>query len=243
MFRLLYLTFHGRFRGSEEQHHHLHESPAVMTVPLIVLAAGAICSGWVGLPPLGGLDFHWLNGFLAPVIAHVGEHAEHHASVPLELALIGISVLVAVAGILAARHLWGGDRGLQAEDAFAQRFGGLRRLLANKYWVDEIYDATIIRGTWASGRGLFAFDSRFIDGVLVDGSRHLTVAISLLSGFFDKYFVDGLVNLTGLTMRLCSRSFRSLQTGAVSQYGLVMALGVVILLGFYLAMRLAGWGL
>jgi NADH-quinone oxidoreductase subunit L len=243
MFRLLYMTFHGEFRGSSEQHHHLHESPAVMTVPLVVLAVGAVTSGWVGLPPLGELDVHWLNRFLSPVIAHVGDHAEHHASVALELALMAISVLVAVAGILVARALWGQGRGLAAEDALAARFAGLRRLLANKYWVDELYDATIIRGTWSSARGLFAFDSRFIDGVLVNGSRHLTVAISLLSGFFDKYFVDGLVNLTGLTMRLGSRSFRSLQTGAVSQYGLVMALGVVILLGFYIAVRLGGWGL
>jgi len=243
MFRLLYMTFHGEFRGSSEQQHHLHESPAVMTVPLVVLAVGAVTSGWVGLPPLGEVDLHWLNHFLSPVIAQVGEHGEHHASVALELALMAISVLVAVAGILAARALWGKDRGLTAEDALAARFVGLRRLLANKYWVDELYDATVIRGTWASARGLFAFDSRFIDGVLVNGSRHLTVALSLLSGFFDKYFVDGLVNLTGLTMRLGSRSFRSLQTGAVSQYALVMALGVVILLGFYVAMRLGGWGL
>ncbi len=238
MFRAVFMTFHGGFRGSHDQEHHLHESPPVMTLPLVVLAVGAILAGWVGIP------FARLNlfgRFLEPVIAHLGEHAEHRASLPLELALMAASVAVAAAGFLLARRFFGGDRGLQGGEAWAARFPALHRLLVNKYWVDEAYDATVVSATWGSARGLFAFDSRFIDGVLVNGSRHLTVAISLLSGFFDKYFVDGAVNLVGTGLKAGSRAFRALQTGLVSQYGLVLALGLAVLLGFYVAMRTGGW--
>ncbi|MGH9464431.1 MAG: NADH-quinone oxidoreductase subunit L, partial [Thermoanaerobaculia bacterium] len=155
--------------------------------------------------------------------------------------LMAASVAVAAAGFLLARRFFGGERGLAGGEAWAARFPALHRLLVNKYWVDEIYDATVVAGTWGSARGLFAFDSRFIDGVLVNGSRHLTVAISLLSGFFDKYFVDGAVNLVGTAMRALSRAFRALQTGLVSQYGLALVLGLAVLLAWYVAMRMGGW--
>jgi NADH-quinone oxidoreductase subunit L len=238
MFRAVFLTFHGPFRGTPEQEHHLHESPPGMTVPLRVLAVGAVLAGWVGIP-LAGLDL--FGRFLAPIRAHVGEHAEHAASLPLELALAAASVAVAAGGFLLARRVFGGNRGLAGGRAWAARFPAVHRLLVNKYWVDEAYEASVVAGTWASARGLAAFDSRFIDGVLVNGSRHLTVAISLLSGFFDKYFVDGAVNLVGTALRAGSRKFRALQTGLVSQYGLVLVLGLAVLLGFYVAMRMGGW--
>ncbi len=119
----------------------------------------------------------------------------------------------------------------------------VHRLLENKYWVDEAYDKTIVRGTWASARGLFSFDSKFIDGFLVNGSRNVTVAMSVLSGFFDKYFVDGAVNLVGWLSRAGSRFFRGLQTGFVSQYALVVAIGTAVLIWFYVVVRLKGWQL
>ncbi|MGH9465216.1 MAG: NADH-quinone oxidoreductase subunit L, partial [Thermoanaerobaculia bacterium] len=89
MFRAVFLTFHGGFRGTREQEHHLHESPPVMTVPLVVLAAGSILAGWVGIP-FAGLNV--FGRFLDPSIVHLGEHAERHASLPLELALMAASV-------------------------------------------------------------------------------------------------------------------------------------------------------
>ena len=110
-------------------------------------------------------------------------------------------------------------------------------MLLHKYYVDEAYDATFVKGTWAAARGLFRFDASFIDGVLVMGSRHLTVAASLLSGFFDKYFVDGLVNLVGWILHRWSRFFRVLQSGLVSQYALVMAVGMFVLVCFYVVFR------
>ncbi len=238
MFRAVFLTFHGAFRGGPEREHHLHESPRLMTLPLVVLAIGAILVGWVGIP---FAQLNLFGRFLAPIVAHLGEPAEHHARLPLELALMAASVAIAAAGFLLARRFFGGAQGLAGGEAWAARFPKLHRLLVNKYWVDEAYDATVVAGTWGSARGLFAFDSRFIDGILVNGSRHLTVAISLLSGFFDKYFVDGAVNLVGTALRAGSRAFRSLQTGLVSQYGLVLASGLAVLLAYYVAMRMWGW--
>ncbi|MDX1643647.1 MAG: NADH-quinone oxidoreductase subunit L, partial [Thermoanaerobaculia bacterium] len=225
MFRAVFLTFHGDFRGTEAERDHLHESPPVMTWPLWILAVGAIFAGYVGLPVLGHFDYNFMNHFLEPIVAHVGELHEHHASVVLELALMALSVVVAALGIYLAWRYYGRDRGLEGGEAWAERFAGVHRVLVNKYWVDELYDATVVQGTWAAARGLFRFDSSVIDGFLVNGTRHLTVAISLLSGFFDKYVVDGLVNFSGWTMRAWSRFFRGLQTGVVSQYALMIGLG------------------
>ncbi|MCP4205042.1 MAG: hypothetical protein GY769_24300, partial [bacterium] len=142
-----------------------------------------------------------------------------------------------------AGTLYGAPRGkpraLAGGERWALRFPITHKLLFNKYYVDEIYDASVVKGTWASARGLFRFDSSFIDGFLVNGSRHLTVGVSLLSGFFDKYVVDGLVNLNGWVMRSGSRFFRSLQTGLVSQSATVLAVGVLVLSVFYLLVRMS----
>ncbi|MDH3254614.1 MAG: NADH-quinone oxidoreductase subunit L [Acidobacteriota bacterium] len=240
MFRALLMTFYGRFRGTDEVRSHLHESPTVMTLPLVVLAVGSALAGLIGIPKLGTLDINWFGHFLAPVVApvgHAGEHG-HHASLGLELLLMGVSVAAAVGGIWMAWRTYGGERGLAGGEAWAIRFPTAHRILTNKYYVDEIYDATVIKGTWSAARGLFRFDAGFIDGFLVNGSRHVTVAVSLLSGFFDKYVIDGVVNLSGWVMRACSRLFRSLQTGLVSQYALVVAVGMLVLTGFYLVVRL-----
>ena len=227
MFRLVFLTFWGEFRGTEEQAHHLHESPPVMTVPLWILAAGAVVTGFLGMPFFfpGG---DWIGHFLEPVIAHVGDDHGHHASVAVELVLMAISVAVALAGIWLAIRTYK-DRGLEGGEAYARRYPQAHRLLRNKYWVDELYDATVVKGTWASARGLFRFDASVIDGFFVNGTRHLTVAVSLLSGFFDKYVVDGLVNFSAWLMHAGSRFFRRLQTGVVSQYALVLGLGAFML--------------
>ena len=239
MFRLLYMTFHGEFRGTSDEWEHVHESPPVMTLPLVVLAIGAVFSGWVGIPRLGDLDWNWFGHFLEPVVHVVGGHGEaHHASLGLELLLMALSVAVAAFGIFLAWRTYGGAQGLAGGERWASRFPGLHRLLLNKYYVDELYDRTVVRGTWSTARLLFGFDAGFIDGFLVNGSRHLTVAAAYLSGFFDKFVVDGLVNLTGGVLQLGSRVFRRLQTGVVSQYAMVIAVGMFVLVFFYVVVAL-----
>jgi len=239
MFRLLYMTFHGEFRGTQEEWDHVHESPPVMTIPLTVLAIGAVVSGWVGIPRLGELDWNWFGHFLEPVVHAVGGHGEaHHASLGLELFLMALSVAVAGIGIFVAWRTYGGSIGLAGGAWWAERFPALHRLLLNKYYVDEFYDRTVVRGTWTTARNLFRFDAGFIDGFLVNGSRHVTVAAAYLSGFFDKYVVDGLVNFTGWFLQLSSRVFRRLQTGVVSQYAMVIAVGMFVLVFFYVVVAL-----
>ena len=97
----------------------------------------------------------------------------------------------------------------------------------------------MVRGTWASAKGLYKFDAGVIDGA-VNGSRHVTVGTAFLSGFFDKYVVDGLVNAVGWILHRGSHFFRRLQTGLVSQYALVVAVGMFVLVFFYVVVALRG---
>jgi len=140
---------------------------------------------------------------------------------------------VATGGILAARAMYR-NYGLEKGRVWVERFPAVHRVLVNKYYVDELYDATVIRGTWGLARLLFRFDAGFIDGFLVNGTRNATVTFSMISGFFDKYVVDGLVNLTGIVLDAFSRLFRRLQTGYVGSYALVLAVGMFALVAVYM---------
>jgi len=209
---------------------------------------GSVLAGYLGLPKLGAFDWNLFGHYLEPVVVRVGDvgHAAqhgHHASLGVELILMALSVAVAGFGIYFAWTLYGAPRGeaqaLAGGERWAQRFPTVHKLLFNKYYVDEIYDASVVKGTWATARGLFRFDAGFIDGVLVNGSRHFTVGVSLLSGFFDKYAVDGLVNLIGWLMKAGSRFFRSVQTGVVSQSATALVLGVLALSVFYFFVRMS----
>jgi len=203
MARLVYMTFYGEFRGTEEQRHHLHESPSSMTVPLWILAAGAVVTGLLGIPAfLGGGD--WIGHFLAPVIAQVGTDHAHHAEVWLEWVLMGFAVVAAVLGILMARRTWGGDRGLEGGAAWAGRFPAVHRLLVGKYWVDEFYDRWVIKTLAALANGL----RRFVDGYLIDG-----------------VFVHGTAFLTEMTGDL----LRFTTTGNVRNYALYFLLGLLLM--------------
>jgi NADH-quinone oxidoreductase subunit L len=215
MFRAINLTFHGRFRGTHEQEHHLHESPPSMTVPLLVLAAGAVTAGLVGIPKVLSFGNEWnrFEHLLAPVIARIGGgHApevagtEHHLSEGLELGLMAFSVLLAVTGILLARRLYGGPEPLAASrgaDPLAARAPGLWRVLANKYYVDEIYDRLIVRPLAWLSRLLW----KGVDALLIDGAIHGGTSLTTLAG-----------QLGSLTT-----------TGNVRNYALYFFLGVLLL--------------
>jgi NADH-quinone oxidoreductase subunit L len=241
MFRALYLTFHGEFRGTHEQEHHLHESPPVMTWPLRVLAVGAVVAGYVGIPAamtFETLDINYFDQLLHNVLVEVPglENPEHHP-LSFELILIAASIAAAGFGIFLAWRIWG-QKGIAGEEAVVGRFPAAHRVLENKYYVDELYDATVIRGFWATARGLFRFDAGFIDGFLVNGTRNVTVhAFSLGSSLFDKYVVDGLVNLTGRLLDGFSRGFRRLQTGYVANYALILAMGMFALIVYMMLRR------
>ena len=253
MFRLINMTFFGRYRGPEPDaaghgpgdgdaagHAHAwhgpHESPRLMTGPLVVLAVGAVFAGFLGVPAaLGGNNMieHFLEpSFTAGAAAHAGE--VHHISHAAELGLMALSVLIAVGGILFAcrNYVW---RPAEA-DRLAARLAGTHRLLTNKYYVDELYDATAVRGTMSGARNLWRFDGAVVDGA-VNGTGLATRASSVVSHVLDKYVVDGLVNLVGWICREGSYGFRRVQTGLIQNYAFATLVGVFAFVTWFLVGR------
>jgi NADH-quinone oxidoreductase subunit L len=239
---------HGAWHGP-------HESPSPMTLPLQVLAVGACVAGFVGIPAaLGGGNAieHFLEpSFTAHASAEAGapgreaaaepaaaaepvEHEEAHASRGVELGLMGFSLLIAVGGILLARKFY--VTSPEIADNLALEWSGPHKVLSNKYYVDELYDATVIGGTFAAGRGLWTVDRNIVDGA-VNGSGWLTIVSAWFSGLTDRTVVDGLVNLVG---RICEEGsfwFRRVQTGLVQNYALLMLVGIFAFVSIYLYMR------
>jgi NADH-quinone oxidoreductase subunit L len=201
MFRLLFLTFFGESRATPEVAAHVHESPATMTVPLIVLALLSIGGGWVGLPE-GWLWGPAIGRFLAPVTGH--PHLEHHG-------IVGEGTLMIVATGMAA--LGAGLAWLfyvrrpELPARLAARLQGLYALLAGKYWIDEIYDALIVR-PYVRFSGMLW---RVIDQGLIDGAVNGTAAFVVVNG----------------------QLWRLAQTGNVQHYALVFLGGAAAVLLYY----------
>ncbi|HWP58787.1 MAG TPA: NADH-quinone oxidoreductase subunit L [Candidatus Acidoferrales bacterium] len=221
MFRQFFMVFFGACRADRHALEHLHESPKVMTLPLVVLAIGALVSGYIGLPEVfGGSQFaHWLE----PVVgAHGGEHGTH----ALELALMAISVAVAAAGFVLAYLMY--YRGALSPERFANLAGGFfYRLFNQKYYFDEIYQTVFVGGTLSLANFGSAFDKYVIDGI-VNGSAWATRVTSWINGLFDNYVIDGIVNrVADLTFAMGDR-FRRIQTGNINSY-LYVILGAVLI--------------
>ena len=234
MFRLVNMTFFGQSRVEHDVEHHIHESPSSMTVPLMILAFLSIVGGWVGWPEsLGGSDR--FAKFLEPVIAKHAEATEvagAASGASMEYILMLLSVAVGAFGIWLA-YRWYIQRPevpgkIEASAPF------LYRLLYNKYYVDQLYDALFVNRTKDLALTLGAFDRGVINGIGVDGTGWLTRITSSISMVWDSWIVDGLVNLAARIVWVCSYPVRMLQTGRVSRYALFMLLGVLIFLGYYL---------
>lgn len=204
MFRMMFLTFNGKFRGTSDQEHHLHESPASMTVPLIVLAVLSALGGFIGIPEIFG-GSHWLANFLAPVFeasnSRNGTLALDHST---EYILMAVSVGGALAAMIYAYVRYVKGAHVPAEDRFER--GVLARLSYNKYYIDEIYSALI--------------------------SRPLDALSSFFYRVVDKMGIDGIVNGAGKGALEASRGFRLLQTGTVGFYIFMMVAGIIALLAY-----------
>jgi NADH-quinone oxidoreductase subunit L len=208
MFRMLFLTFWGSFRGTKEQEKHLHESPKSMTTPLVVLAILSVFGGLIGVPEvLGGS--HWLAQFLSPVLVYT--KAVSGEAVPLDHAteylLMGISVGAALLAIGIAYVTYVSRKVVPISDAENRSI--LSKLSYHKFYIDEVYEALI--------------------------TRPLDAISSFLYKLVDKLGIDGLVNGAGTTAKEASKTLRLIQTGNVGFYIFMMVAGIVALLiyGFY----------
>ncbi len=202
MFRMMYLTFWGKFRGTHEQEHHLHESPASMTIPLIVLAILSVIAGAIGIPAVMG-GHHELNAYLTPVFeaSHkiMGEHELSHST---EWMLMGLSMGGALIAMAYAYSKYVKGAHVPVEDEQERPF--FANLSYHKFYVDELYDA-IIR------KPLDALSVFFYKVV-------------------DKLGIDGIVNGLGKGTIEASKSFRLLQQGNVGFYIFMMVVGIIAIL-------------
>jgi NADH-quinone oxidoreductase subunit L len=236
MFRLLALTFWGHFRGGAEAEKHIHESPATMTIPLIVLAFLSVVSGYVGVPILEGGNKigEFLHSIRLPINGR--PEAVHHESLSVELALMGAAVAVAAVGIYLAWSWYAKGEG-RVPDALAQRWPGVYRAVENKYFVDEAYDRVFVKGLAIGGGNLlWEVDATVVD-LIPNGAAAVTKGSSWIASFFDQYVVDGMVNGVANSLAALCGVFRKAQTGRVQNYALVMGGGLFCVVAVYLLFR------
>lgn len=198
MFRLYTLTFLGKFRGTHQQEHHLHESPSAMTIPLIVLAVLSVVGGFIGIPEVFAENKHWLEHFLSPVFAESTKLAEpHHLSHSQEYIMMG-TVTVLIIGVI-----------LYSINSFKKYTGegdvessGIGKLLENKWYIDKLYNTVIV--------------------------NPINTFASFLKNIFEKKGIDGVVNGVGKLVTYSSRQLRLVQSGQVASYLLIMILSIVV---------------
>ena len=237
MWRLMNLTFYGKSRVAPETARHIHESPASMTVPLTLLAAGSVLAGWLGTPKLWNLGEHfrafehWLEPVFPAAAVEAVKEGEHSSST--EWALMALSVAVAIIGISIARYFY--HRKPEIPDSLERSFQPLHTVLYNKWYVDEIYDFLFVNGLCkGGGLALGSFDRNVVDGG-VNGAGWLTRFSSKVSIWWDTWIVDGAVRFTAFFVKMLSYPVCLLQTGRVQSYALFVVLGALAFFGYYIA--------
>jgi len=218
-FRLIFLTFHGKYRGEDhgdahghDAHgsshhggHHIHESPKVMTIPLMLLAVGAIAAGWIGIPPILGGSAHFAE-FLRPVVGELESHATHAE----EWAAMALSTSLALIGLGFSAYFY--LRRTDLPEKIAKQFSLLYKVLYHKYYIDEFYNFILIRPT-------------------------LWVAKNILVGITDAKMIEGVVNGVPGSIGKFSRMLRRLQTGLAQHYAIFMAAGAVFIIVLVMVFR------
>ncbi len=207
MLRAVSMTFYGKFRGTHEQDHHVHESPTSMTLPLVVLAILATVGGFVGLPAVFGENANVLGRFLAPIITPIAGHEAAHEALPhaTEWLLMAVSVAVAASGLYLGWRWYAKDEG-RVPARIAAGMPGVYGLVADKFRVDELYDVLLVRP--------FEWIARTLWKVV------------------DVLVIDGVLNASAFLVELAGDFLRFLQTGNVRNYALSFLLGLVALLAF-----------
>ncbi len=201
IFRLVGLTFYGKPRYNESSVHP-HESPSTMTIPLIILAVLSVIGGFIGLPGLIGTNA--IDKFLEPVFASSKTIlAEHEITASTELMLIVVSVVVALVAILISFRTYAKEF---VQEKLSKAF--FYKLLQNKYYIDEFYNA-----------------------VIINPFKKLS---DLLYKFFDLKIIDGIVNGSGKFFDSLSADWRKIQTGVIQDYAIISIAGIAAILIYIL---------
>ncbi|HAH86491.1 MAG TPA: NADH-quinone oxidoreductase subunit L, partial [Armatimonadetes bacterium] len=214
MTRLVALTFWGEARDPSI---HAHESPRVMTIPLIVLAVLSLVSGYIAWP--SNNIFHHL--------VHFGDGA----AVPFSWTVMLLATSAAFLGLGLGLALY--LRPVISPSIFREKLPWAYNLLQNKFYFDEFYWAVLVVPLFWITKVLARFDARIVDG-LVNGVGYATLGLSIAYSWFDRVVVDGIVNLVGGATRISGRVLRYGQTGVLQNYALVAFTGVLVLAWFYL---------
>ena len=202
MFRAVFMTFHGESRVDHHVAHHIHESPPLMTVPLMILAGLSVVGGFVGIPLIEGA--HVFRDFLAPSITPVVHHAAAHPTATFEVGMMLFSMGVAALGIYTAYKFY-----ILMPDLptiVSEKFPTIYDLIYHKYYVDEIYDTTVVEP-------------------IKEGSNILWRQV-------DEKGIDGVVNGSAGIIAYLSAHLRKLETGFVQNYAFAILLGVVVITGY-----------
>jgi NADH-quinone oxidoreductase subunit L len=202
MLRMFFLTFYGGFRGTEAQQHHLHESPATMTIPLAVLALLSVVGGVLNIPALFSENGQWLSHWLHPVLVQYGEGHVAHLSHSTEWILMGITTSLVLVVIAVSYVIYVGKNTVPAEDADQK---GFTKLSAQKFYIDELYHLCIERPV----EGVSTFAHRFVEGL-----------------------IDGVVHGVARLVSSLSNGLKWLQNGNVEYYLAAMVAGIIIILVF-----------
>ena len=259
MFRMWLMTFTGKPRD-HHVHDHAHESPALMTVPLIILAVLSVCVAWghpVWDPTQSQLEHAIHAAQPTSVLADFGHVEDHHETFPAAAAKsdetserLFAHGLHGTAGFLALGVVFVGlvfalltyyYHRLDPADS-KEQFPGLYALLENKYYFDEVYSVLLVRPAMVVARAFSRFDTTRIDG-LIHGVARTTLRVARGYGRFDSGIIDGLVNLVGNVAYSIGSRFRKVQTGYLRSYVLFLALaavGLFILLSYFVARATAG---
>jgi NADH-quinone oxidoreductase subunit L len=213
-FRLIFLTFHGKHRGvhhgdthghGSHGEHHIHESPRVMTIPLMFLAVGAVAAGWIGIPPILGGGAHFAE-FLKPVVGHPEFHGTHAE----EFGVMGLSIALVFIGLGLAAFLY--LRKTDLPERIAKKLNGLYTVIYHKYFIDELYNYTIVKPT-------------------------LWIANKVILAITDGKMIEGVVNGVPGSIGWFSEKLRKVQTGLAQHYGIMMAAGAVFIIALVLLLQ------
>ncbi len=225
--RQIILTFFGKPRTTAAEN--APESTFSMTLPLILIAPFAIGLGWLGIPEsfpvLGGVG-NWLEHQLEPFIEFMGIHVSHPH---FNIVPLAASLIVALGGITLGWFVYGRSQYTYEQvDPMRKALGPIWMLLHRKYYIDELYNQTVVAFNLWLAKILALFDDVWVIDPIVDAIGKVGIWISVLLAAFDKYVVDGLVNFSGWIVERTGAMLRNTQNGQVQVYLLVLVLTLTV---------------